>query len=177
MGRRQPTAALGVGACLGVGKAGKGGRGPNERGIARTVMCGGVWAKERLNHAGYSLPDSACHLCGQKDSLHHRLWRCGAPRVRELRSQVLRTTHGDTIARACATAEECPLHTEAWISFDPPQHGALAEASEGNPRTLNLLAQAAWITAARLGESSISAAHVQSALRQVPAASAKITSR
>jgi general secretion pathway protein A len=61
--------------------------------------------------------------------------------------------------------------------FAPAAIDLLAEASEGNPRTLNLLAQAAWIAAARLGESSISAAHVQSALRQVPAASAKITSR
>jgi len=43
--------------------------------------------------------------------------------------------------------------------FAPAAVDLLAEASEGNPRTLNLLAQAAWITAARLGESSISAAH------------------
>jgi general secretion pathway protein A len=51
----------------------------------------------------------------------------------------------------------------------------LAEASEGNPRTLNLLARAAWITAARAGSSSIEAEHIHTALRQVPAANAKIT--
>ena len=51
----------------------------------------------------------------------------------------------------------------------------LAEASEGNPRTLNLLARAAWIAAARAGASSIEAEHIHTALRQVPAANAKIT--
>ena len=52
----------------------------------------------------------------------------------------------------------------------------LAEGSEGNPRTLNLLAQAAWLAAARLGHQSIEAEHVQVALRQVPVASCKIGS-
>jgi len=61
--------------------------------------------------------------------------------------------------------------------FAPAAIDLLAEASEGSPRTPNPLAQAAWLAAARLGESSIHAGHVQSALRQVPAASAKITTR
>jgi len=52
----------------------------------------------------------------------------------------------------------------------------LAEASEGNPRTLNLLAQAAWLAAARLGKTSVETDHVHVALRQVPAATAKIAS-
>ena len=52
----------------------------------------------------------------------------------------------------------------------------LAEGSEGNPRTLNLLAQAAWLAAARLGHQSIEAEHVHVALRQVPVASCKIGS-
>ena len=52
----------------------------------------------------------------------------------------------------------------------------LAEGSEGNPRTLNLLAQAAWMAAARVGHQSIEAEHVQVALRQVPVASSKIGS-
>ena len=52
----------------------------------------------------------------------------------------------------------------------------LAEGSEGNPRTLNLLAQAAWMAAARLGHQSIEAEHVHVALRQVPVASSKIGS-
>lgn len=50
----------------------------------------------------------------------------------------------------------------------------LAEASEGNPRTLNLLAQAAWIVAARSGAFSVESSHIHSALRQVPSANAKI---
>lgn len=52
----------------------------------------------------------------------------------------------------------------------------LAEASEGHPRTLNLLAQAAWLCAARLGKTSVETDHVHVALRQVPAATAKIAS-
>lgn len=46
----------------------------------------------------------------------------------------------------------------------------LAEASEGNPRTLGLLAQAAWLQAARDNALTIEAGHVHKALEQVPAA-------
>lgn len=58
--------------------------------------------------------------------------------------------------------------------FEPASLNLLAEASTGNPRTLNLLAQAAWLLAARAGVFSIEASHVHAALRQVPSASAKI---
>ena len=58
--------------------------------------------------------------------------------------------------------------------FAPAAIDLLAEASEGNPRTLNLLAQAAWLASARAGASDIEPGHVHSALRQVPIGSAKI---
>jgi type II secretory pathway predicted ATPase ExeA len=44
----------------------------------------------------------------------------------------------------------------------------LASASEGIPRTINLLARAAWIQAAKENALQISAAHLQSALELVP---------
>ncbi len=55
----------------------------------------------------------------------------------------------------------------------------LAEASEGNARILGLLAQAAWLLAARQSpaQNTVEAEHVTAALRQVPAASAKIPAR
>jgi len=59
--------------------------------------------------------------------------------------------------------------------FAPASIELLAEASEGNPRTLGLLAQAAWLAASRSEVFTIEPNHVQSALRQVPAANAKIT--
>jgi len=59
--------------------------------------------------------------------------------------------------------------------FAPAAIDLLAEASEGNPRTLGLLAQAAWICAARQDALTIQADHVHIALRQVPAANAKIS--
>jgi len=59
--------------------------------------------------------------------------------------------------------------------FAPAAVDLLAEASEGNPRTLGLLAQAAWLAAARQNTLTIEADHIHSALRQVPAANAKIT--
>jgi len=59
--------------------------------------------------------------------------------------------------------------------FESAAMDLLASASEGNLRTLNLLAQAAWLSAARNGAQSIHADHVHAALRQVPAANAKIT--
>jgi len=59
--------------------------------------------------------------------------------------------------------------------FDPAAIDLLAEASLGNPRTLNLLAQAAWLAAARGAASHIQPDHVHSALAQVPAAGAKTT--
>jgi type II secretory pathway predicted ATPase ExeA len=63
------------------------------------------------------------------------------------------------------------LHREI---FSPAAIDLLAEASEGNPRTLNLLAQAAWFASARAGASDIEADHVHVALRQVPVGNAKI---
>jgi general secretion pathway protein A len=45
----------------------------------------------------------------------------------------------------------------------------LASASEGIPRTINLVARAAWLQAAKDKGLKISAAHVQSALELVPA--------
>jgi len=58
--------------------------------------------------------------------------------------------------------------------FAPAAIDLLAEASDGNPRTLNLLAQASWIVAARARASDIEPVHVHAALRQVPAGVAKI---
>jgi len=59
--------------------------------------------------------------------------------------------------------------------FAPAAIDLLAEASDGNPRILGLLAQAAWLAAARQSVFTIEAAHVHIALRHVPAANAKIT--
>jgi type II secretory pathway predicted ATPase ExeA len=58
--------------------------------------------------------------------------------------------------------------------FAPAAIDLLAEASEGNPRTLGLLAQAAWVATARQNTLTIEADHIHTALRQVPAANAKI---
>jgi type II secretory pathway predicted ATPase ExeA len=44
----------------------------------------------------------------------------------------------------------------------------LSSASEGIPRTINLLARAAWIEAAKDKSLQISAAHLQMALELVP---------
>jgi type II secretory pathway predicted ATPase ExeA len=51
----------------------------------------------------------------------------------------------------------------------------LSQASEGNHRTLGLLAQTAWLAAARDNQFTIQAEHVHTALRQVPSAKAKVT--
>ena len=59
--------------------------------------------------------------------------------------------------------------------FEAAAIDLLAEASQGNPRTLNLLAQAAWLGAARSGATTIHPDHIHSALGQVPAAIAKTT--
>lgn len=58
--------------------------------------------------------------------------------------------------------------------FAPAATDMLAEASDGNPRILGLLAQAAWLQAARNNSLTIDSDHVHKALRQVPAANLKI---
>jgi len=83
---------------------------------------------------------------------------------------------------ACLTPEEIPPYLQWHIKaagldrgiFVPASLDLLAEASSGNPRTLNLLAQAAWFLAARSGSFTIEASHAHGALRQVPSANAKI---
>ena len=58
--------------------------------------------------------------------------------------------------------------------FDPPAAEMLAAASDGIPRTINLLARAAWIEASRQKATTIAPQHVQHALRLVPAAQDKV---
>jgi len=53
--------------------------------------------------------------------------------------------------------------------FEPAAVELLASASEGIPRTINLVARAAWLQAAKDKSLKISAAHVQGALELVPA--------
>lgn len=60
--------------------------------------------------------------------------------------------------------------------FAPAAIDLLAEASEGNPRILGLLAQGAWLHAARSNNLEVTHQHVHAALQQVPAANARITS-
>jgi len=91
--------------------------------------------------------------------------------------------------RISATAALAPLARERigpWLDsqvsraglerdiFEPAAVDLLAEASQGNPRTLHLLAQSAWPVAARAGAAAIAPEHAHAALRQVPAAHAKI---
>jgi MSHA biogenesis protein MshM len=52
--------------------------------------------------------------------------------------------------------------------LEPAAGELLSSASGGLPRSLNLLARAAWISAAGQGAQKIAAAHVQSALEIVP---------
>jgi len=60
--------------------------------------------------------------------------------------------------------------------FAPAAIDLLAEASEGNPRILGLLAQAAWLHAARSATLEVTHEHVHAALRQVPSANTRVTS-
>ena len=59
--------------------------------------------------------------------------------------------------------------------FDQPAIDMIATASDGVPRTINLLARMAWIEASRMNQRDITPQHIQSALRLVPVARAKIT--
>lgn len=82
-----------------------------------------------------------------------------------------------------------PAQTEAYIShqfeqvgldrpcFEVPALQMLVAASDGIPRTINLLSRAAWIEAARNKADMINPDHVRMALKLVPVASDKITQR
>ncbi len=59
--------------------------------------------------------------------------------------------------------------------FDQPAIDMIATASDGVPRTINLLARMAWIEASRMNQRDITPQHIQSALRLVPVAREKIT--
>lgn len=61
--------------------------------------------------------------------------------------------------------------------FEPATIDMLAAASDGLPRTLNHLAQSAWLEASRRRATTITPQHVQPALTLVPAAKDKIGSR
>ena len=59
--------------------------------------------------------------------------------------------------------------------FEPAASEMIASASEGIPRTINLLARTAWIEASRQQQTMITTQHLQVALRLVPVASDKIS--
>jgi len=58
--------------------------------------------------------------------------------------------------------------------FEDPATEMIASASDGIPRTINLIARAAWIEASREQKNKISTGHVDRALRLVPVARDKI---
>lgn len=58
--------------------------------------------------------------------------------------------------------------------FEPAAIEMIASASDGIPRTINLLARSAWIEASRQQHTTITTTHLQGALRLVPAARDKI---
>ena len=102
-----------------------------------------------------------------------------------LRLSVQRALYSRISATAVLTALK-PEQIAAYLNWQVHRAGLerdifeaaaidlLAEASQGNPRILNLLAQAAWVIAARASDTDIQAAHIHGALRQVPVAAANI---
>jgi general secretion pathway protein A len=68
--------------------------------------------------------------------------------------------------------EQAGLHRDC---FESTALATITAASDGICRTLNLLATAAWIEAARQKADTITPEHVQLALRRVPMAREKIT--
>lgn len=58
--------------------------------------------------------------------------------------------------------------------FDDPAIEMIASASDGVPRTINLIARTAWIEASREQHTNITTKHVDKALRLVPVARDKI---
>jgi type II secretory pathway predicted ATPase ExeA len=80
-----------------------------------------------------------------------------------------------------------PAQVEAYLShglkqagldrpcFEPAAIEMIASASDGIPRTINLLARTAWIEASRLEHDTITPQHLHRALRLVPAARDKIS--
>ena len=63
-----------------------------------------------------------------------------------------------------------PIYPGIRTCIEPAAMDLLATASEGLPRTINLLARAAWIEAGKAKAMSITPEHVQPALRLVPTA-------
>lgn len=59
--------------------------------------------------------------------------------------------------------------------FEPAAVEMIASASDGVPRTINLLARTAWIEASRQQQTTITTKHLHAALRLVPAAHDKIS--
>lgn len=59
--------------------------------------------------------------------------------------------------------------------FQQPAIEMIAAASDGIPRTINLLARGAWIEASRQQHDTITTEHLQTAMRLVPAAYDKIS--
>lgn len=96
-------------------------------------------------------------------------------RLRSCRALYSRIAVHAPLLPLCRTEIEAYLNhqlREAGIErdcFEPASIELLAAASEGVPRTINLIARAAWIEAAKDPALRIAPSHVQSALELVPA--------
>ena len=50
---------------------------PLQKGCMRAAFCNGVWTQAERHQRGFA-ESGACALCGERDSLHHRLGRAEA---------------------------------------------------------------------------------------------------
>ena len=58
-----------------------------ERFSIKSIACCGVWTNDRARDSGF-ITDGTCPLCGEADSLYHRMWSCNHPDVKAAREAV-----------------------------------------------------------------------------------------
>ena len=109
---------------------------PLQKACVAMVFCRGFWTRDKLLQGGYLL-EAVCELCGESDSLHHRLWCCQHPDANLLRGELV---SGDLVAKAKAAGPASPLFNRAW--FEHPQGYWAPVASDGELQFETLEGQA-----------------------------------
>jgi hypothetical protein len=105
----------------------------DHKGILTCWATGGWWTKDRMLSAGY-LTGAQC-LCGEPDSLHHRLWTCSHTRV--LRDKAFNDAEVEW-------GTEFPHRVDTtcgWLPHSSEEYGGVSHGSS-QPRYHHLIGRA-----------------------------------
>ena len=96
---------------------------PMQKACVSMVFCKGYWTRDKLLQGGYLL-EAVCALCGEPDSLHHRLWCCQHADAIRIRAELVEPA---LVSRALREGPGNSLFNRAWLEHPQEYWAPLAD--------------------------------------------------